>query len=236
LAANAEVIDVREGEGMRLQPIGATTVRYFRLLLTSQLGEPITLFRVGGQSGLLDAVRVEGGIQGTLDTKYDRGGILLPSSREDVVFVVPKGKKGTSSRYGRSTTERPGPIRATQGSPPCRRCRGSLPDRDGHGEKLPRAVEHARNFKIVEGEPVHTHPESRSLPVEDLKTLATNGSFLGPKTFTPAQPGSANQTIGLRRQANPRSTTTKARCRRHRSRTFRTTRRAASSPWEACSR
>jgi hypothetical protein len=50
---------------------------------------------------------------------------------------------------------------------------------------------------------VRTHPKSRSLPVEDLKTLAINGSFLDPKTFTPAQPGSANQTITFTAAGQP---------------------------------
>ena len=48
-----------------------------------------------GQGGLLDAVRVEGGIQGSLNTLYKPGEILLPvAAREDVVFVVPEGENG----------------------------------------------------------------------------------------------------------------------------------------------
>jgi len=197
LAANAEVIDVREGEGMRLQLIGATTVRYFRLLLTSQLGEQIMLFRVGGQSGLLDAVRVEGGIQGTLDTKYDRGGILLPpSSREDVVFVVRKGKKGDVLTLWTLDYRTSGPNQGNWGfaalpTVPVAHFRIVTDTARNHRGPL----NTPGNFKIAEGDPVRTHPKSRSLPVEDLKTLAINGSFLDPKTFTPAQPGSTNQTI-----------------------------------------
>ncbi|MGH7334889.1 MAG: multicopper oxidase domain-containing protein [Candidatus Rokuibacteriota bacterium] len=54
-----------------------------------------TLFRVGGQGGLLDAARVEGGVQGTLDTLYQPGEILLSTgAREDVVFIMPAGKDG----------------------------------------------------------------------------------------------------------------------------------------------
>ena len=40
-------------------------IRYFRLRLTDQTGNQITLFRIGGQGGILDNVRMEGGIQGT---------------------------------------------------------------------------------------------------------------------------------------------------------------------------
>ena len=50
-------------------------------------------------------------------------------------------------------------------------------------------------FKIAEGDAMRTHPQSHSLPVEDLKTLAITGSFLDPNAFTPAQPGSANRTM-----------------------------------------
>ena len=94
VAPNAEFIDVNAGEGIRLQLASAATIRYFRLRLTDQNGNQITLFRIGGQGGMLDNVRMEGGIQGTLDTLYDPGEILLPvASREDIVFV-PAGVKG----------------------------------------------------------------------------------------------------------------------------------------------
>jgi hypothetical protein len=63
--------------------------------MTGPTGQPVTLFRVGGQGGLLDRVRVEGGVQGTLDTNFDRGEILLAvAEREDVVFMVPLGNEG----------------------------------------------------------------------------------------------------------------------------------------------
>lgn len=96
LAADAEVWKVEPGQGIRLQPISGTVFRYFRLRLTDTAGNHIPLFRVGGEGGLLDQVRTEGGIQGTLDTKYDAGEILLsPADRADLVFVVPpEAQKG----------------------------------------------------------------------------------------------------------------------------------------------
>ena len=68
VAPNAEFLDVNAGEGIRLQLASAATIRYFRLRLTDQTGSQITLFRIGGQGGILDNVRMEGGTQGTLDT------------------------------------------------------------------------------------------------------------------------------------------------------------------------
>ena len=197
LAQNADVIDVREGEGMRLQLITASTIRYFRLLLTSQLGEQVTLFRVGGQGGLLDEVRVEGGIQGSLDTKYDRGGILLaPASREDVVFVVPKGKKGDVLTLWTLDYRISGPNQGNAGFalvPTVPVAHFRIVTDTARNYRGP--LNTPGSFKIAEGDPVRTHPKAHSHPVEDLKTAAINGSFLDPKTFIPALAGSADQTM-----------------------------------------
>src|SRR5262249_9738798 len=104
LAVAARTINVRAREGSPPQAASATTHRDHRLRLTCPSANPcvdggadnqIPLFRIGGQGGLLDNVRLEGGIQGTLNTQYSVGEILLPvAAREDVVFVVPKVKQG----------------------------------------------------------------------------------------------------------------------------------------------
>ncbi len=95
LMSGASVLNVKAGSGLRLQLIAATVTRYFRLLMTDQYGDPVPLYRIGGEGGLLDRVRVEGGTQQLLDTKYDSGEILLaPSDRADVVLVVPDGRPG----------------------------------------------------------------------------------------------------------------------------------------------
>ncbi len=91
LAVGARTWRVQPAQGIRLQPINGSVFRYFRLRLTDASGNLVTLFRVGGEGGLLDQVRTEGGIQGTLDTKFDAGEILLgPADRADLVFVVPE--------------------------------------------------------------------------------------------------------------------------------------------------
>ena len=53
-------------------------------------GTLIPLVRVGGEGGLLNNAVLEGGLQGTFDTRYDAGEILLPpGSRADVVAAIP---------------------------------------------------------------------------------------------------------------------------------------------------
>ena len=48
------------------------------------------LVRVGSEGGLLNRAVLEGGLQGTYDTEYDAGEILLPpGSRADVVAAIP---------------------------------------------------------------------------------------------------------------------------------------------------
>lgn len=94
LAAGAHTLDVRPGQGLRLQIVNCGTTRYFRLRLTradvGHVGEKIDLVRVGGEGGVLDNAVLEGGVISGFDTKYDSGEILLPPSvRADVVAVIP---------------------------------------------------------------------------------------------------------------------------------------------------
>ena len=90
LTAGAQTMNVQPGQGLRLQFANAATIRYFRLVLTTQAGVQIPLVRIGGEGGLLDAAVVEGGTVGTFVTKYLSGEILLPpGSRADVVAAIP---------------------------------------------------------------------------------------------------------------------------------------------------
>jgi FtsP/CotA-like multicopper oxidase with cupredoxin domain len=194
LAPDAEVIEVRPGEGMRLQLINAATTRYFRLRLTDPAGNLITLFRVGGQGGVLDNVVVEGGIQGALDTKYDRGELLLPAgAREDVVFVVPSNwKPGSVLTLWTLDFRIAGPIEGNAGfsalpTVPVAHFRITDPLGPTWG-RGPR-------FSIADGNPLRTHRYADSAPVENLKTLPITDSLLDPKAFAPPLPGSASQTI-----------------------------------------
>ncbi len=86
----AHVLNVESGGGLRLQIVNCAATRYFRLRLTTGTGAIVPLLRIGGEGGLLDSARREGGTVGTLNTRYDLGEILIPpASRADVVAVIP---------------------------------------------------------------------------------------------------------------------------------------------------
>jgi FtsP/CotA-like multicopper oxidase with cupredoxin domain len=94
LAAGAYRKSVSAGQGLRLQLLNASVIRYFRLRLTLANGTLVPLVRVGGEAGLLDNAVVEGGVivsgTDTFDTKYGQGEILLPpGSRADVIAAIP---------------------------------------------------------------------------------------------------------------------------------------------------
>jgi FtsP/CotA-like multicopper oxidase with cupredoxin domain len=94
LATGASTLNVQPGQGLRLQLLNASAVRYMRLQLTSPTGVKVPLIRVGGEGGLLDNAVQEGGIlpapPGTIDTNYLTGEILLPpGTRADVVAAIP---------------------------------------------------------------------------------------------------------------------------------------------------
>lgn len=92
LEANAQTLDVQAGQGLRLQIVNPSPVRYVRLRLTTNNGEKVPLVRIGGEGGLLNTALVEGGITADgFDTKYRRGEVLLPpAGRADVVAEIPK--------------------------------------------------------------------------------------------------------------------------------------------------
>lgn len=94
LAADAETLTAAAGEALRLRLINAAIFRYFRLRLTDGAGRQLPLYHVGGEGGLLNRTRLEGGTQGRWESGYGRGEILLaPSDRSEVV-VVPDGAEG----------------------------------------------------------------------------------------------------------------------------------------------
>jgi FtsP/CotA-like multicopper oxidase with cupredoxin domain len=90
LDPGASLLNVQPGQGLRLQLLNASAVRYMRLQLTKPDGTQVPLVRVGGEGGLLDKALVEGGTQGSWVTNYLSGEILLPpGSRADVVAAIP---------------------------------------------------------------------------------------------------------------------------------------------------
>jgi FtsP/CotA-like multicopper oxidase with cupredoxin domain len=98
------VFEVRAGEPLRLRVVNTSITRFWRLSVPGT-----TLYRIGGEGGLLDRVRVEGGSiearvtslsdgsdLGTtqFDLGYPRGEIVLaPAERADLV-LVPEGEPG----------------------------------------------------------------------------------------------------------------------------------------------
>lgn len=168
LLGEARVYDVTAGEGVRLRLINAAVSRYFRLRLTDNSGEQVTLLRVGGEGGLLDRARVEGGVLGTLDSKYSRGEIVLGvANRNDVVFGVPENAKSGDvltlwtldyQHYG--TAQYPHGYAGVPTVPVAHfRVTG---DRDD-----------AVTFALTEGSPLRVHPAVNS-PNESLRARTVN--------------------------------------------------------------
>src|SRR5262245_42462771 len=90
LAPGASTRSVQAGQGLRLQIVNPSPVRYVRLLLTDNSGKQIDLVRIGGEGGLLNNALLEGGSSGKFVTHYGAGEILLPpASRADVVANIP---------------------------------------------------------------------------------------------------------------------------------------------------
>ena len=66
LAAGAVKKSVVAGQGLRMRIANCSTLRYFRLRLTTQAGVKVNLLRVGGEGGLLDTAVLEGSTLGTV--------------------------------------------------------------------------------------------------------------------------------------------------------------------------
>lgn len=91
LAAGASTLDVQPGQGLRLQIVNPSPVRYMRLRLTDNGGTQVNLVRIGGQGGLLNNAVLEGGAA----FGYVQGEILVPpAGRADVVAAIPSGATG----------------------------------------------------------------------------------------------------------------------------------------------
>jgi FtsP/CotA-like multicopper oxidase with cupredoxin domain len=92
-ASTMPVINAHSGAGIRLRLADTSTFRYF-LLNVKNNGTDNNLYRIGGEGGFLEKVRLEGGMLGAYDTKMTKGQILVtPGGRSDVV-IVPTGSDG----------------------------------------------------------------------------------------------------------------------------------------------
>jgi FtsP/CotA-like multicopper oxidase with cupredoxin domain len=180
LAPGASVLDVRPGQGLRLQLLNASTTRYFRLQLTTPDGILVPLVRVGGEGGLLDSAVVEGGVKETWDTEYQSGEILLPpGARADVVAAIPTVP--TSGVMTLWTEDFRRTSAGFQNIP-------TVPVM--HLNLVGPAI--FPSYSIAAGTPLRA---ATGHPIEVLGP--PTGSLLDPAAFAPPKPGLSNQTIRL---------------------------------------
>jgi len=179
--AGTPMITAKSGAGIRLRLLDVATNRYFRLHVANN-GADNNLYRIGGEGGLLEKVRLEGGILGSWDTLYDKGEILLSASQRTDVVIVPTGSDGdiiTISGLGYARGGNPGS------------------DNDPAGDLLYIKIDNSLAdpaFNIAEGNDV-----LGTGAIEDLKTLAISDFYTAPvATGNPGDGhGSTNQTITL---------------------------------------
>ncbi|MBK9306594.1 MAG: multicopper oxidase domain-containing protein [Nitrospira sp.] len=62
----ANALEVQAGQGLRLQIVNPSPVRYMRLRLTTSSGAQVNLLRIGGEGGLLDHAVLEGASSASL--------------------------------------------------------------------------------------------------------------------------------------------------------------------------
>ncbi|MBI3593710.1 MAG: SBBP repeat-containing protein [Nitrospirae bacterium] len=93
--AKGEIVKLNSGDGIRLQLINETTQAYYRFDF------PGTIYRIGGEGGLLNSVRIEGGSVantdpsgGTIDLGYPQGSIVLAPGQRAHVVIIPVGSTG----------------------------------------------------------------------------------------------------------------------------------------------
>ncbi|MBM4195560.1 MAG: hypothetical protein FJ197_00480 [Gammaproteobacteria bacterium] len=187
LADPAAAWELPAGSNARLRLINAAVSRYFRLRLSDTAGRLVPLLRVGGQGGLLDRVRVEGGKAGEVDLKYPRGELVLaPAERADVVVNLPQGRRGDVltlwtedySHYG--TNEYPYGY-------------GALPTVPLAHIRLAGKRPVAR---LSEGDPLRLHAAVRD-PVANLKTVKATAALVDPARLDPPRPGTTNPEVLL---------------------------------------
>ncbi len=180
LAAGAEVRDVQPGQGLRLELLNASAVRYMRLHLTTPSGAQVPLFRVGGEGGLLNSAVQEGGTQGSWPTGFTLGEILLPpGTRADVVAAIPAAPTSGVLTLWTRDFNRTGAGFTNTATVPVMHLNLSGP-----------TVTPA--YTIASGTPL------RAATGDPVETLGPpNGNLLNPATFSPSKLGSANQNIQL---------------------------------------
>lgn len=179
LAPGAQALDVHAGQGLRLQIVNAATTRFFRLILTDNAGTQIPLVRIGGQGGLLDYARVEGGVIGGFDFKYTPGELVSdPGDRVDVVAAIPASATGVLTLWTQDFR------RTGEGF-------ANLPTVPVAHFSVNGTVSPA--YAITAGTPLRA-----SIPGQAVEALGpATASLLDPSLFAPPKLGMASQDIKL---------------------------------------
>lgn len=178
LAPGASTMPVKARQGVRLQLLNASAIRYMRLRLTLNNGTQVPLTRIGGEGGLINNAVDEGGIPGGFDTKYGAGEILLPpGTRADVAFGIPAGANGVATMWTEDFS-RTGTGFANIPTVPVMHfaINGSV----------------GSTYDIAGGDPVRA---AVGHPVEVLGAPANN--LLNPAAFAPPKPGLSSQVVSL---------------------------------------
>ncbi len=184
LAAGASTLNVQPGQGLRLELVNTSTVRFFRLTLRNVAGAQIPLIRVGGEGGLLNNAVLDGGTMGTWVTKYGAGEILLPpGTRADVVAAIPNAPTTGTLTMWTEDFQRTGPGYS------------NIPTVPVMHLKLAGSTV-APAYAIAAGTPLRA---ATGKPVETLGPPTS--ILLNPATFVPQKKGLPNQTIQLTQKA-----------------------------------
>lgn len=167
--AGIPTITAKSGAGIRLRLINTATNRYYRLAVTGN-GADNNLYRIGGEGGFLEQVRLEGGTLGTWDTKYAVGETLVPASGRSDVVVVPTGANGDEIIISGLAYNRGGPS-----------------DNNAAGDLLRIVIDNTlvdTPFTIAAGNDV-----LGAGGVDDLKSLVISDSYINPPPVFDANPG-----------------------------------------------
>ncbi len=179
LDSGASTLNVRPGQGLRLQMLNAATIRYFRLILTDSSGNQIPLIRVGGEGGLLDNAVEEGGTPQGFNTGYSLGEILLPpGSRADVVAAIPSSATGVLTMWTEDY------------------------QRTGNGYSdiptVPVMHLNVTGSPVVPAYSISAGTPLRAATGDPVAVLGPpTGTLLDPTTFSPPKPGMASQNIAF---------------------------------------
>ena len=177
LVGEVEAFEATAGQGVRLQIINSAVLRFFRFRLTDSTGLQIPLYRIGGEGGLLNEVRLEGGTDSGYDTGRGSGEILLPpASRADVIAAIPAAATGIATLWTLDYRR--------LGGGDGRNRWASVPTAPvAHFEIEGTATE---TFHIAAGDPLLTHPKVMA-PVEDLSDDVVTEHLLDMEPGTPSE-------------------------------------------------